>query len=119
MNKIQLQLLRWKKPVKVFHYLSAILFSLILFSCAKSSDTTEADVDTTAVAEAGNKYAVLEKAEVSYQWEHISSKDGKIAVPNEGNQQTATLVMDVDKNGVNDFIVSERTKAPSVVWYRR
>ncbi|MEX2230587.1 MAG: VCBS repeat-containing protein [Cyclobacteriaceae bacterium] len=119
MNKIQPQLLRWLKPMKGFHNLSVILFLLIVFSCAKRSDTTEANGDTTAVAGAENKYTALEEAEVSYQWEHISSKDVKIAVPNEGNQQTATLVMDVDKNGVNDFIVSERTKAPSVVWYRR
>jgi hypothetical protein len=118
MNKIQLQPLTWKKPVKHFHKLS-LLFLSIVFSCAQPSDTTETGGDTTAVAGSENKYTPLEKANVDYQWEHISSTEGKIAVPNEGNQQTATLVMDVDKNGVNDFIVSERTKAPSVVWYRR
>lgn len=53
------------------------------------------------------------------KWEHLSSTKGNIETPNAGNQQTATLVMDVDKNGVNDFIIAERTKAPSIVWYQR
>ena len=61
----------------------------------------------------------LEKSQISYEWEHLSSVNNQLAVPNGGNQQTATLVMDVDKNGTNDFIISERTQAPSVVWYRR
>ena len=39
--------------------------------------------------------------------------------PNGGNQQTASLVLDVDGDGVNDFVITERTQAPSVVWYRR
>lgn len=118
MDKIQLELAMHQKTESPFHKLHLLLFSLILFSCDQRTDTGKTDGDTTAVT-AENKHAALEKSEVSYQWEHISSKDGKIEVPNEGNQQTATLIMDVDKNGVNDFIVSERTKAPSVVWYRR
>jgi len=36
-----------------------------------------------------------------------------------GNQQTATLVADIDKDGIDDFIITERTESPSVVWYRR
>jgi hypothetical protein len=64
-------------------------------------------------------YRPLEKANVTYQWEHLSSTKNQIAVPNTGNQQTATLVMDVDRDGLNDFIISERTKAPSVLLYKR
>ena len=64
-------------------------------------------------------YRPLQRSDVVYNWEHISSVRNQIEVPNAGNQQTATLVMDVDKNGVNDFIISERTKAPSVLFYRR
>lgn len=40
-------------------------------------------------------------------------------VPNEGSQQTSCAVFDIDKNGINDFIITERVKAPSVVWYKR
>ncbi|MCE5251443.1 VCBS repeat-containing protein [bacterium] len=52
-------------------------------------------------------------------WKHLSSANGDIPAPNPGNQQTATAVFDVDKDGVNDFLITERTQAPSVVWYRR
>jgi len=119
MIKIQPRLFGGEKPVKQFYHLPSLLFLWIAFSCGQSSNQTETGGDTLAVADSENKFTPLEKADVSYLWDHVSSKDGEIAVPNEGNQQTATLVMDVDKNGVNDFIVSERTKAPSVVWYRR
>jgi hypothetical protein len=52
-------------------------------------------------------------------FQHLSSTRGELAVPNEGNQQTASLVLDIDRDGVNDFVITERTKAPAVVWYRR
>ncbi|MEX0680652.1 MAG: VCBS repeat-containing protein [Balneolales bacterium] len=53
------------------------------------------------------------------QFDHISTVYGDLEVPNPGNQQTATLVTDFDNSGINDFIISERTEAPAVVWYRR
>jgi len=53
------------------------------------------------------------------RWNHLSTINGDIAAPNAGDQQTSSLVLDIDKNGINDFVISERTQAPSVVWYRR
>ena len=55
----------------------------------------------------------------SAEWKHLSSTTGDIAVPNRGTQQTSATVFDIDKDGVNDFVITERTAAPSVVWYRR
>jgi len=52
-------------------------------------------------------------------WQRISSAQGLIPVPNEGSQQTCCLVLDVDGDGVNDFVVGERTRRPSIVWYKR
>jgi len=52
-------------------------------------------------------------------WKHLSSKTGDLRVPNSGTQQTSSIVLDVDRDGVNDFVITERTAAPSVVWYRR
>lgn len=49
---------------------------------------------------------------------HLSSASDDFSAPNQGNQQTATAVFDVDGDGVNDFLVAERTQTPSVVWYR-
>jgi hypothetical protein len=39
-------------------------------------------------------------------------------VPNDGQEQTCCVVFDIDKDGVNDFVVGERTRTPSVVWYK-
>ena len=44
----------------------------------------------------------------SVRWKHLSSVQGDIEVPNKGMQQTATAVFDIDKNGINDFVVTER-----------
>ena len=52
-------------------------------------------------------------------WKHLSTVNGDFDVPNPGQQQTATAVLDVDRDGVNDFLITERSDAPSVVWYRR
>lgn len=53
------------------------------------------------------------------EWIHISSKTGAIEVPNAGKQQTSAAVADFDNDGINDFCISERTKAPGLVWYQR
>lgn len=42
----------------------------------------------------------------------------RIPGPNMGKQQTACVVLDVDGDDVDDFVVTERTKTPSVVWYK-
>ncbi len=53
------------------------------------------------------------------RWKHLSSANGDLPVPNPGREQTASLVCDIDKDGINDFVIAERTKAPALVWYRR
>jgi len=52
-------------------------------------------------------------------WQHFSTATGDLPVPNPGKEQTALLVADLDKDGINDFVVTERTSAPSVSWYRK
>jgi hypothetical protein len=51
-------------------------------------------------------------------WTYYSTERGNIPQPNVGSQQTASLVLDIDKDGTDDFIITERTKTPSVVWYK-
>jgi len=53
------------------------------------------------------------------QWKHLSSKTGDLPVPNGGKEQTACLVLDVNKDGLNDIVIAERSQAPSIVWLRR
>jgi hypothetical protein len=36
-----------------------------------------------------------------------------------GNQQTASLVLDVNGDGINDFVIADRSTTPSVVWFER
>lgn len=53
------------------------------------------------------------------QWQHLSSQHGDLPVPGPSTQQTGALVADLDKNGVNDFVLSFRKVAPALVWYKR
>jgi len=53
-------------------------------------------------------------------WTHLSTANGDLDPPNStGIEQTCTLILDIDKDGLSDFVVVERTRTPSVVWYRR
>lgn len=53
----------------------------------------------------------------STTWRHLSTTKNDLELPNVGNQQTASLIADVDQNGSQDFFITERTQAPSVVLY--
>lgn len=53
------------------------------------------------------------------QWTHLTSKAGDLGTPNQGKEQTSSLVFDIDQDGVNDFVISERTMAPAVTWFQR
>jgi hypothetical protein len=52
------------------------------------------------------------------RWRHLSSARGELPVPLPGNQQTASLVLDIDGDGRDNFVIADRTKTPSVVWFR-
>ncbi|MFZ5832932.1 MAG: family 16 glycoside hydrolase [Planctomycetota bacterium] len=52
-------------------------------------------------------------------WRRLSSENGDLPLPNGGTQQTACLVLDVDKDKLNDIVIAERSAAPAVVWLRR
>jgi hypothetical protein len=58
-------------------------------------------------------------ATLPIEWVHLSSKKGEIPAPGPSTQQTASLVLDVDKDGVNDFIIGARRAGPALLWYRR
>jgi hypothetical protein len=51
-------------------------------------------------------------------WRHLSSSTGDLPVPGPSTEQTGAIVADFDKDGTNDFILSFRTVAPALVWYR-
>ncbi len=51
------------------------------------------------------------------EWVRKSTETNDMPVPNDGDQQTCCVVADLNKDGADDFVIGERTKAPSVVWY--
>ena len=51
-------------------------------------------------------------------WTRKSSVTGDIPIPNKGSQQTCCVAADLDGDGIEDFVVGERTKKPSIVWYQ-
>ncbi len=53
-------------------------------------------------------------------WTHLSSTTGDIDAPSGSEQQTSALVLDVDKDGLNDLLIgARRSPGPSMVWYKR
>ena len=52
-------------------------------------------------------------------WKKLSSKTGDLPAPGPSTQQTGAIVGDLDKDGVNDFLITARHEAPAILWYRR
>lgn len=76
----------------------------------------------TAVTAAGLGAALvlLAQGRHEFNWKHLSSATGDLETPNsKGTEQCSAAVFDIDGDGVNDFVITERTSTPSVVWYRR
>src|ERR1700730_16079583 len=63
--------------------------------------------------------ALWAQSDTGVVWKHLSTKGGDLPAPNSGTEQTSATVFDIDKDGINDFVITERTAAPAVVWYRR
>lgn len=52
-------------------------------------------------------------------WKHISSENDELPVPNNGDQQTACLTLDVNNDGNTEFFIAERTKAPALLMFKK
>jgi hypothetical protein len=50
-----------------------------------------------------------------FAWKRLSTEGGELPMTNGSNQQTASLVVDVNNDGVNDIIITDRSIAPAVV----
>jgi len=50
-----------------------------------------------------------------FQWKYLSTTRNELPMTNGSNQQTASLVVDANNDGVNDIFITDRTITPSVV----
>ncbi|MGC4034335.1 MAG: VCBS repeat-containing protein [Chitinophagaceae bacterium] len=64
-------------------------------------------------------FPIIAIAQPAIQWKHISTATGDLQKPWTSTEQTSAMILDVDKDGKNDFVVSCRKEAPVLVWYRR
>ncbi|NIV37262.1 MAG: hypothetical protein GWN58_49920, partial [Anaerolineae bacterium] len=69
------------------------------------SFTVSADTDTSA--------------HFTWDWVHLSSKNGDLPAPGDATQQTTALILDVDQDGRDDFVIGSRQAGPAMVWYQR
>ncbi|GAP69303.1 protein containing repeat domain [Bacteroidales bacterium 6E] len=51
-------------------------------------------------------------------WKHLSTANYDFELPFTGKQQTSSLVVDIDNDGIPEIFLTERTSAPSVVMYK-
>ncbi len=49
-------------------------------------------------------------------WTYYSTEKGNIPQPNAGSQQTASLVLDIDKDRTDDFIIILRNERKLPLW---
>jgi hypothetical protein len=58
-------------------------------------------------------------ADGTLTWKKLSSKQGDVPAPGPSTEQTGAIVGDLDKDGVNDFLITARQAGPAILWYRR
>lgn len=53
------------------------------------------------------------------RWTHLSSTTGDLPSPGASDQQTGSLVADVDQDGINDFFIVARVVGPAVTLFQK
>ncbi len=105
-------------------------FTMTVFDTGKESHLgtrfadmdNDGDPDLVSAAWDNYKYLHLWRNDLirdSLKWKHLSTANGDLEVPNTGKQQTSSLLTDIDKDGIPEFFVTERTTAPAVVMYKK
>jgi sugar phosphate isomerase/epimerase len=52
------------------------------------------------------------------KWEYISSASGEIPLSWKNTQQTASLVLDIDNDGVSELVMGGRNSAPALIYFK-
>jgi sugar phosphate isomerase/epimerase len=50
------------------------------------------------------------------KWEHISSEDGIIPLSWKNTKQTASLIFDIDNDGIDEFVMCGRGQTPAIIY---
>ncbi len=95
---------------------AAMVLLMPLVSPAHAADAQKPPHASPHAATPGG-FGAVEAA--GLRWLHLSSRHGDLPVPSTSRQQTAAVVADLDRDGVNDFVLGFREKGPALVWYRR
>jgi len=63
---------------------------------------------------------LINRPAFAQDWVHLSTTEGDLPLPTGSTEQTAALILDVDLDGLNDFVIASRqAPGPALVWYRR
>jgi hypothetical protein len=57
--------------------------------------------------------------EEGFGWQRLSSQAGDLPAPANNTAQASALVLDVDRDGDQDFALAARQPGPALVWYQR
>lgn len=52
------------------------------------------------------------------KWEHISSEDSAIPLSWKTTQQTASLILDIDNDGIDEFVMCGRGQTSSIIYFK-
>ena len=82
----------------------------------------DGDGDLDLVSAGWDEYQFMhiwrnDRTDQRFSWKHLSSTRGELPMTNGSNQQTASLVTDVNNDGIPDVFVTDRTTSPSVVGF--
>lgn len=53
----------------------------------------------------------------NFRWIRLSTEYAELDYPNKGTMQTDCLIADFNKDGVDEFVIFEKTSSPSIVMY--
>ena len=94
--------------------LAAAAVPYVIGSSAYAEQSLAHAEQSLAHAEQSLAHAEQSLAIGGTRWRHLSSMKGDLPVPNVG-RQVAALIRDIDKDGVNDFVIAGYEQ---MVWYR-
>ncbi|NQT00477.1 MAG: VCBS repeat-containing protein [Planctomycetes bacterium] len=77
----------------------------------------DGDIDIIGANWSGDYQPIEMWENKSKTWIHLSSMKGDIPKP-DVERQAASLVLDIDKDGVNDFVIAGWSEETSMVWFR-